>query len=285
MGCEVEKVYKEFEYSFINWAKTADDIRAAFVVGSRARQDHPADDFSDLDIVIYSSNPNIYLSDSNWLYNIGDVTCSFVYKTVGGDPERLCLFSGGWQIDFVILSYIQLLKTIESNRIPNNFYRGVRTIIDKDNISKNVLPNIHKAPQNISINEELFLQIVSMFWFASLYTAKQILRGELWVAKSRDGNIKELLLQMVEWYSKAINDNNYDTWHAGRFINEWAPKDVLLELEDSFGHYNFTDSWRALIITINLFKRISREIADLLCYSYPVELENEVTTWIQNHGG
>lgn len=44
--------YVAFENSFKNWALGVDDIRAAFIVGSRVRIDHPADAWSDMDIVL-----------------------------------------------------------------------------------------------------------------------------------------------------------------------------------------------------------------------------------------
>lgn len=39
------------ERKFISWAQTVEDIKAAFIVGSRARKDHPADEWSDMDIL------------------------------------------------------------------------------------------------------------------------------------------------------------------------------------------------------------------------------------------
>ncbi len=43
--------YEKIERNFISWAQTVEDIRAAFIVGSRARKDHPADEWSDMDII------------------------------------------------------------------------------------------------------------------------------------------------------------------------------------------------------------------------------------------
>lgn len=272
--------YREIENSFITWAQYVDDIRAAFVVGSRARIDHPADEWSDLDIVFYTSNQDCYLTNSEWLENFGNVWTSFVYQTAGGEPERLTLFDGGLQVDFVINTYNSLKQIVENKTIPNNFYRGVKVIIDKDNISKNILPKQFVAFQNINITEEMFMQVVNMFWFAALYTAKQILKNELWVSKMRDTNLKELLLQVIEWNEKITNGNEYDTWHAGHFLCEWASKDIIQELRYTFGHFNKVDSWKALLATIDLFKRLSKNIAFRLNYSYPDKIDDKISTWI-----
>lgn len=272
--------YREIENSFITWAQHVDDIRAAFIVGSRARIDHPADEWSDLDIIFYTSKQDCYLTNSEWLQNFGDVWTSFAYQTAGGEPERLTLFDGGWQVDFVINTYNSLKQIVESKTIPNCFYRGVKVIIDKDNISKNILPKQFVAAQNINITEEMFMQVVNMFWFAALYTAKQILRNELWASKMRDTNLKELLLQVIEWNEKITNGNEYDTWHAGRFLCEWASKDIIEELRYTFGNFDKVDSWKALLATIDLFKRLSKNIAIRLNYSYPVKIDDRISTWI-----
>ena len=48
---------EQLEQRFAAWAQTQPDIRAAFVVGSRARTDHPADQWSDLDIMVVTTRP------------------------------------------------------------------------------------------------------------------------------------------------------------------------------------------------------------------------------------
>lgn len=272
--------YEEVESSFITWAQHVEDIRAAFVVGSRARIDHPADEWSDLDIEFFTSNQNYYLKNSEWLKNIGSVWTSFVYQTAGGDPERLTLFDGGWQVDFVIHSTDNLKQIVKTKTVPNGFYRGVKVIIDKDNVSENILPKQFAMPQGIAITENMFMQVVNMFWFIALNIAKQILRNELWSSKVRDTNLKELLLQVIEWHEKVANGNEYDTWHAGRFICEWANDDIIKELRYTFGHFDKIDSWKALLATTDLFKRLSQDIANGLNFSYPFQIEDKIDTWI-----
>ena len=40
------------EGKLVTWAKKRADVRAAIVVGSRARTDHPADEWADLDVAL-----------------------------------------------------------------------------------------------------------------------------------------------------------------------------------------------------------------------------------------
>lgn len=85
---------------------------------------------------------------------------------------------------------------------------------------------------------------------------------------------------MIEWHEKTVKGIEYDTWHAGRFLCEWASKETKEELESSFGHFDRIDSWKALMATIHLFKRLSHDISDNKKFSYPYELEKSVYEWI-----
>ena len=89
------KYYENLEKNFVSWAQSKEDIRAAFMVGSRARSDHPADEWSDMDIILYTSKPDSYLSDAKWVEDFGKVWTLVVSRTSGGEPECLTLFEGG----------------------------------------------------------------------------------------------------------------------------------------------------------------------------------------------
>ena len=275
--------YETIERNFITWAQTVEDIRAAFIVGSRARMDHPADEWSDLDIIFFTSKQKDYLTDNEWLKKIGDIWTSFASQTAGGDLELLTLFEGGWQVDFVIHSLDDLKHIVKNKIVPKNFNRGVKVIIDKDQVAENVMPLSFMAPKGIALSEEKFIEAVNQYWFIALYTAKQILRNELWVAKVRDSNLKEYLLQMIEWHEKVINGTDYDTWHAGRFLCEWTSEEIKAELYNSFAHFDRSDSWNALIATTALFTRLSHTIAEKMNYSYPYDLEIHINDWLDQN--
>ena len=51
---DVGRAYEPIIERFVAGPHTEDGIRAAVVIGSGARTDHPADEWADLDIVIWS---------------------------------------------------------------------------------------------------------------------------------------------------------------------------------------------------------------------------------------
>lgn len=281
MLAQSKNFYRQFEENFISWAKKTDDIRAAFVVGSRARVDHPADEWSDLDIILFANNHETYLSTTDWLEKMGDIWASFIYQTVSGEPERLTLFKGGFQVDIVFHTNNELARLVKERSTPSSFYRGVRVLIDKDSVSHYIIPASFKLKTSSEITEEAFVEVINMFWFAAIYIAKQILRGELWVAKTRENDLRALLLQMIEWHAKALHGEDYDVWYAGRFLDEWVDQTTLKELKNTFGHYEKRDSYTALLATMNLFRRLSQEVAARKQLRYPTETDQTITGWIK----
>jgi aminoglycoside 6-adenylyltransferase len=86
---------------FTDWANAEPTIQAAMVIGSRARTDHPADAWSDMDIVIFTANPGRILEASDWLTAIGSPVITYIEPTaVGSWQERRVLFEGALDVDF-----------------------------------------------------------------------------------------------------------------------------------------------------------------------------------------
>jgi aminoglycoside 6-adenylyltransferase len=63
--------YDDLITRFLAWIQTRDDLRAALMLGSRARADRPADEWSDLDLVLVTTDPQLYLDDAARLEPLG----------------------------------------------------------------------------------------------------------------------------------------------------------------------------------------------------------------------
>ncbi len=197
------------------------------VIGSRARSDHPADEFSDLDLSIFVEDPALYLGSTGWLDQIGTPWLSFVEPT--GDRhhwERRCLFEGGLDVDFAFVPAKVVSEMIVMGVPPDVsevFRRGFRILFDKDDLLSQVEFDAPGARPNLQLEEAAFLEVVNDFWYHAVWTAKHLRRGELWWAKGCcDGYLKELLRNMLEWHARSTGDTHKNTWLKGRFLEEWA---------------------------------------------------------------
>jgi len=264
-------IYEQLIERFVRWAETCPDIRAAVIVGSRARVDHPADEWSDLDLIVITTDPERYLSRTDWLENIGNPWLTLLERTATGDEmERRVLFEGGLDVDFVLLPRKRVPQLIQDAPVADIIRRGMRVLLDKDEI----VPQLTLPPAEASSahppTQHEFLQVINDFWYHAVWTVKKLRRGELWTAKGcSDAYMKWLLLRMLEWHARAANGWDYDTWHGGRFLEQWAEPRVLEALRDVFAHYGEEDIWHALLATMDMFRWLATETAE------------RVTAWVR----
>jgi len=300
--------YEQIIKRFVIWAEAQPDIGTAFVIGSQARTTRPADEWSDLDLVVTVNKPERYLSETNWLKDIGNPWVTFIERT-GDERERRVLFEGGLDVDFALLSRrkIQLLTRFlrDRERFPALFRllpktvvqqvsqgiavlsdiarRGTRVLLDKDGIVEHLLRVNAEVPSSHPPAQDEFLDLINDFWYHTVWTAKKLRRGELWTAIGcSDSYMMWRLLRMIEWHACATNGWDYDTWHGGRFLEQWADARIVKDLHGVFAHYDEKDLWRSLSATMDLFRWVTVETAAQLKYPYPTSADEHATELVQS---
>lgn len=271
---------------FLTWAHSQQDIRAVVVVGSRARTDHPADDHSDLDLVVVTTDSNRYLSQTDWLKPLGTSWLTFLEKqAVGEGLERRVLFEGALDVDFIPLPNEAVRRMALEGWPPEIaavLRRGFKLVLDKDDLSRLIggVPSTTASSAPPPTQDE-FLALCHDFLYHAVWAAKKLRRGELWVAKScADGYMKQKLLRMIEWHARSKRGWDHNTWHGGRYLEEWADPRALDGLRGAFAHYDEADVQRALLATMDLFRWVTRETAMRLGCAYPEDADERVTAWV-----
>jgi aminoglycoside 6-adenylyltransferase len=256
----------------------ADDIKAAIIVGSQARNYFSADQYSDLDIIIITTNPEFYLISDDWLKTISDFHISFMEHSLFNAKERRVLFDDGTDVDFMILSLEQ------SSSIKNNeehgiiFQRGFKVIKDEINITDDLVSlqkHMRSSKQNKLLSQEAFHHAVNDFWFHSVWASKKMMRGELLTAKScLDNYMKRIVLTFIE-NDTLLHHPSRDTWYNGRFIEKWADDWIIEKLSHCYGQYKKADMMKGLYATMELFALLAEHIAEQKSYLYPKACENQ----------
>lgn len=268
----IAHAYDKLVTRFVQWAERQEAIRAAVIIGSRARTNRPADEWSDLDVVVIAIEPDRYTKVGDWVQIIGAPRLSFVERTGDGRfLERRVLFDGGLDADFAFLP-LELFRCEDLLTIPPDmadiFGRGALVLLDKDGMfSAFQLPLPQSPPPPTKAQ---YLNVVNDFWYHTVWVAKHLRRGEAWWAKTGcDDHLKSLLRQMLEWHAQATQGGGQDTWFRGRFLEEWADPRALAQLPQSFAHYVRVDIWHALLVTRDLFRWVAVETGERLGYAYP----------------
>lgn len=284
MGDKTCDLYNALIEKITSWAENSKDVKTIFAVGSRARTDYPADEYSDLDLVMLVTNPEDYISSAQWLKNIGNYWVTFIENTaVGGGKERRVLFENALDVDFAIFSEKEFEKIIGEDEVRSVLKRGFRILYDRDGRLTYALSQVSTHKQYcLPPKEGEYLNLVNDFWYHTVWSAKKLQRSEIWIAKSCvDCYMKEKLLRMIEWHTGAMNSWNYDTWHAGRFLDIWAEPKVKDNLPKVFSHYDKDDIGQALWATMDLFRLLAVEVAEKMDFKYPEDADNATTDWVK----
>lgn len=236
----------------IAWATADDNIRLVVLTGSLARGEG-VDPLSDLDIELYLRDPNLMLADRTWYGHFGDVLGLEELENPGWNPTRLIHYVDG-KIDFMIGS-------VDSVSTGIGYDREFRVLVDKDDLADCLRREIRAASPPRAGE---FWTCVNRFAAAALNTARSIVRDEPWMAKVRDAEVKETLLQMIEWDHRARHGWDHDTWHDGVHLRQWMDRDVQAALERCWARFSLADATSALLASMDLFGRLAARTADEL---------------------
>jgi aminoglycoside 6-adenylyltransferase len=290
----------------VAWGTGRNDLRAIAVVGSHARSDHPADAWSDLDLIFMARRPSQYLDSSGWLSEIETPWLAVREPTVVGGEEILHItFEVGTKVDLVVVSSVafslaartlqmlgrrpslsKLLPEIARDRLgtlSELLGRGFRFALDKDRIGPRLESESTPAAPPSPPNEEAFLHLVKRFLNEQVSFALKMRRGEFFVAKTLgEPRLTELLLQMIEWHTQLTSDRWSPVFERGRFLEEWASPELLEGLRGVFPRLDPAEIWRARLEAHDLFRRLAQETATRLGYSYPTQLEDTIMSWVRD---
>jgi aminoglycoside 6-adenylyltransferase len=63
-------------------------------------------------------------------------------------------------------------------------------------------------------------------------------------------------------------------------MKSWASADTWESLHQTFAHFDRVDSWASLFATMNLFRRLALETAQMLDFTYPQEVDRNMTEFV-----
>jgi len=261
----------------IDWAKQNNNVIALIMTGSQAKK--KVDEFSDYDIEIIAKNPEEFAKTNEWFNKFGKVVVFLPFDEGQDYPTRLIIYEDGAKVDFTLADESRLDRLKE--RLDDLYERGYKVLLDKTGITKELPQPTKKTTHKLPSKEE-YLKTVSEFWFEAFHIPKYLLREDLWVVKFRDWTMKEMLLKMLEWCTLAKNPNT-DVWHIGIKMKDWLEPELWQELNKIFAHFDKQDSWNGLLAEINLFRKVSKEVADKLGFEHPEKIDKTISKYIQSY--
>ena len=264
--------YKDSINKIIDFAGKNTDIEAIIMVGSQCRKIKPADEYSDLDLIIVTDKPKKYINDDKWLYNFGEVVCTFVESTIGGGKERRVLYNDNRDIDFPVVPSFSKFSDeyFSDSSILSIFEKGFKVIYDKINIVEDTLKKKlkKKSDKLILKSEKEMNDLVSDFNYHIIWTAKKLKRKELWISiNCINGYLCDILLQMIKYHTVLYNKNN-TIWHYGRFLEDYIPDKFKKRLRSCFSKYDEKDAEHSIASLFDFFYELTKNVYQKTGYKF-----------------
>jgi aminoglycoside 6-adenylyltransferase len=269
--------------SIVRWGYSDANVVALVLTGSRARADGWADDLSDLDVEVVAIDVGALAEDDGWIHALSNVMVHLALANEPGPATRLVFYEGGDKVDFTLCGRSRLHAMTASGRLNDLYERGYRVLLDKEGLTGG-LPAAGGRPSRRLPDQVDLDAIVTEFFFEAAHIPRYLMRDELWLVKARDWTMKKCLVTVLEWHALAKSRGGADVWHMGTHMASWVDAHTWRDLQQTYARMDREDSWRALLATIGLFRRIARETAVHSRLRYPDDVDARVTEYVMTFG-
>lgn len=263
------------------WAVSNHIVRAVILTSSRVKPTSVVDAFSDYDIEIYVSDLSPFQQNDQWLEVLGPILVRWPYfpSSTSFDENfltRLVLFKDYVRIDFQI--------TANTEIEPDRYVDGYQVLIDKENLTTRLHQPTYEKYKIQMPEREAFEILVNEFWWDVTYVPKYLHRNELPYAKYMLDNVMryEYLERMVEWYIGMKNNWSVNTGPHGKWFRKYLDEKRWSMLKSTYTGASRKENWEALFRFLELFRELAMSIADQLHYTYPVNVDREITHYCRN---
>jgi aminoglycoside 6-adenylyltransferase len=268
----------------VDHARNDPTIHGIVLLGSRARADRPADEWSDTDLLLVVDDPDAFLADAGWPARLGAMAITFLEETGHGRRERRVLYVDGTDLDLVPISVDEIRRGPTELAGLEILRRGFRILHDRDGLLADLPAWVADHPVSDDWPPQVvaFENLVSDFWYHAVWTARKLRRGELWVAlRCLDGYMKGRLLTILEWQARSRDGADADPWFDGRFLERWADAEAVAGLRGAFAHNDAADVARARRATMALFRHEAGDLAVRLELPYPGRADEVATQLVE----
>ncbi|KAA0547464.1 aminoglycoside 6-adenylyltransferase [Bacillus sp. BGMRC 2118] len=277
---------KEMLNLILGVASKDERVRAVYMNGSRTNPKVSKDIFQDFDIVYVVTETASFIEDEEWINIFGD-------RIMLQEPDKLDK-ACGMDMDFDS-SYGYLMLFTDGNRIDlrigtkksmvDAFVKEKLTIplLDKDNILPVIAPPTDVDYQVKKPTEPIYISCTNNFWWCLQNVAKGIWRDELPYAKLMfQYTTRDSLGKMVSWWIGSKYDFQVSTGKMGKYFKNYLPQSYWEMYKETYSDSDYNNFWNSIFVTCELFRILSKELAQALDFTYPYEDDKNITQYLMH---
>lgn len=264
-----------------SFAKKDGRIRIMMLEGSRTNRNIPEDEFQDYDITFFVKDMESLIANDDWLCQFGNII--MMQK-----PEDMELFppeEKGYSYLMLFDDYIKMDLTLLPLEDLDEYLNGDQlkmVLLDKDGrIKQDIIPSdIDYHVKKPTMRE--YDDCCNEFWWVSTYVVKGLCRKEILFAIDHFNQIlRPELLRMISWKVGVETGFSLSVGKNFKFIDQYIREEVWSRLLSTYRMDSYEQVWNSLFTCHQLFREVSREVADLLGFDYP-EYDNNITKYTKD---
>lgn len=263
---------------------SCDNIRAAYMNGSRANPNAAKDELRDYDIVFSVKDIKPFVNDRSWLEQLGDVA-------IMQEPDRIDKALGeNVDIDksytFLILfkDWVRIDLHIELTDITKLTYGSdslTIPLIDKDGILKPIASSSDAIYRVKAPTEELYSGCCNEFFWCLNNMAKGIARKQLPYAMFMYNSIVHpMLIKLMCWRCSMEHGFDISLGISGKYLEKYLPDKEFDMLKATYPSGSYDELWRAADAAITLFSYEAKLVAGRLGFEYNEAWENAIKDYM-----
>jgi len=130
---------------------------------------------------------------------------------------------------------------------------------------------------------KLFSDCCNEFWWVSTYVAKGLWRQEILYAKCiLDELVREPLMKMLTWHIGAKTQFLISPGKLGKYFQKYLEPYLWDMLQKTFSDGSYENTWDALFMTCNLFRKVAVPIAEHFGFDYPFDDDKRVSAHLEH---
>lgn len=257
-----------------------ENIRAAYIEGSRINPNITKDIFQDYDIVYIVTNTKPFRENKDWINRFGEI----LYMQY---PEDNVFYPSdvencyGWQIQFTDGNRMDL--HVCTKEYVFEHLELYKILMDKDGI----LPSLQEITDErywVKEPREIEFQCTcSEFWWCLNNVAKGLWRNELpYAMDSINFVLRPQLKRLLEWKIGAENNFSVNVGKSGKYMKKYLSEK---EYRQFLATYSIAESeliWNSVFEMCDLFQNIAVELSKKQDFTYDFKQAENSLNFLQH---
>ncbi|MFD9625659.1 aminoglycoside 6-adenylyltransferase [Peribacillus muralis] len=266
----------------VHIAQNDERIRAVCMNGSRTNDKVPKDVLQDYDIVYLVTDIESFRRNPGWIDDFGEriilqtpEDMSLFPPQLGGRFSYLMLFLDGNRIDLQLVPIEQKEKYCREDKLTT-------IIMDKDSCLPVISPPSDEDHWVKKPTVEFYNDCCNEFWWVSTYVAKGLWRGEILFAQEHLGQIRKMLIQMLEWQVGIETGFSVSIGKCGKYLEGFLSEESWGHLLSTYADGRYETVWQALFSMCHFFDQTALTVGQKLNYIYPFQYDRRVYTYLEH---